>query len=86
MTSFDFDTMDEMAADGLTDFQRGKIHLDAEPYDYGRLVYRDDATQSQWLVSTDEIELLGCMLREGRLDAYSHWCAETSAEELEAEE
>lgn len=56
--------------------------LDALAMGDGRYMYRDDNTRQWYAVEVSELEDLGRRLKAGEPDAYSLWCAETSAEEL----
>lgn len=56
--------------------------LDALAMGDGRYMYRDDNTRQWYAVEVSELEDLGRRLEAGEPDAYSLWCAETSAEEL----
>ena len=41
--------------------------------------YYDDAARATYVATRDELVRLGEMLASGMDDAYSHWCAETTA-------
>lgn len=49
------------------------------------VVYRDDGTRMYYVVDIYECESLGRRLASGERDAYSLWCADTTAEEYDTE-
>ena len=48
----------------------------------GGVSYFDDATRKRWWVSRRDVTSLGRMAASKTPDAYSLWCAQTSAREL----
>lgn len=54
-------------------------YIAAEAEDAGTYRYYDDATQGWWRVTADQLADLGQRLVDGERDAYSAWCADTSA-------
>jgi len=55
-------------------------YLQAEQIEDGRYRYFDHATREWWRVDADAMADLGERLDRGDRDAYSLWCAESSAE------
>lgn len=77
-----------MSKNHEADYARGFAYLDgdrrgAEELTDGRVRYFADETQSYWIVEREAVVKLGRMLRKEIVSAYSHWCAETDAEEEE---
>lgn len=68
---------------------RAADHLRAVELPDGRWAHRDDATQSWWVTTAEELGALCDYLDHERediaRDAYSHWCAGSSAEEQDAD-
>jgi hypothetical protein len=69
----------------VENFARGHERLGGEMVDtfLDHYVYTADETQSCWLVTLDDVVELGASLGEGQPDAYSRWCADTCAMEVE---
>ena len=66
----------------MTDLQRALKYLDAYRVARGRYAYigRDEGSPIEYTLDADDWRELGAMLRRGEPDAYSHWCAGTSAD------
>jgi len=62
-------------------YARGLAVCQGEEMQDGRVAHYDDATQTWWAVSRRAVAELGRRM-ETDPDAYSEWCADTSAEEL----
>jgi hypothetical protein len=63
-------------------YARGLAVCQGEEMEDGRVAHYDDATQTWWAVSRRAVAELGRRM-ETDPDAYSEWCADTAAEELE---
>jgi hypothetical protein len=71
----------------LNDIVYFRLHLacdflKAKALPDGRYVYRDDATQSDWIVTSEQLADLGLRLVRRDDDAYSAWCSDTSAQQV----
>jgi hypothetical protein len=67
---------------------RAAAHIDATDLGDGRWAHYADETSTWWVVTADELEELCDYLdsddEQVSGDAYSHWCAGTSGEEMPA--
>lgn len=65
---------------------RAAEHIDATKLEDGRWAYHDDASGSYFIVDETQLGKLCDFLDHEdesiRADAYSHWCAATTAEEM----
>ena len=52
----------------------------------GDIVYFEQGTMTWYRVSSEEVEALGVRSLSGERDAYSRWCAETTTDEVDADE
>jgi hypothetical protein len=67
------------------DFARAIECISASEDSDGSYVYYDNGMRRYYRVDAGDIVVLGEMLAAGTVDAYSHWCAQTTAEEMPAE-
>ena len=59
-------------------------HINADAFEArGLYLYYDDPTDEHYIVSADDMAELGRMLSAGTRDAYSHWCNQSSATEVD---
>lgn len=60
--------------------------LDAHSFEErGIHLHYDHATMAWWMVTDDDLVSYGQMLEAEVQDAYSHWCSQTSAREVDVE-
>ncbi len=51
----------------------------------GLHIYFDDATSAWWMVDNSDLRELGAIVKAGGQDAYSRWCSDTVAVEIDLE-
>lgn len=68
----------------MTSLRRAALEIGAVNLGDG-WAHRDDGTRRWYRVSEAQLEDLGVMLAAGTPDAYSRWCADSTAVEMPAE-